>query len=156
MLGIGVNAQQREGCVQPTWLRIPRWQRAIVVVVLVTAAAVAAVLLPVQDEPKRSERVAREAADVSARRACGLLERLLQQASGNAPGDQAVATARRAREAADRAARADPKWVQLSSAMQAIEESLTRDDPTLAATGARVGRAACTRQEPVDPSPAIS
>lgn len=137
----------------PVGLSLSRRRRAVALVIVLGAAAIIAVLLlPAEEEPATSAPVAAEEAEASARRACDLLAQLFQQASTNAAGGDVVGTAGRAREAAERAARADPKWVQLSSATQAIEDSLTRDDPALAATGVRVARVACSRPAAVEAS----
>lgn len=121
------------------------------IVVLVLVVAVLA--LSPDRPPRPSSRTAASAAQ-SALSACELLQQLTEQAAANEPGEDAVTTARQAREAAESASRQDAKWVQLSSAMQAIEESLQRDDPALAARGLRVSRAACAtaRQTAAPPS----
>lgn len=129
----------------------PRRQRGLVLVSLGAAAVTAVLLLPIEKEPDASP-MASQGAEASARRACALLAQVFHKASTNATGDDVLDTAGRAREAAERASREDPKWVQLSSATQAIEDSLTRDDPALAAAGVRVARVACSRAAAKQPS----
>lgn len=127
-------------------------RRAAVLGILVLVLAAALLALWPDRSPRPSSRAAASAAQ-SARTACALLQQLTEQAAANEPGEDAVSTARRAREAADTASRQDAKWVQLSSAMQAIEESLQRDDPALAAGGLRVSRTACATASATSASP---
>lgn len=131
---------------------LPRLQarRAALLGAVALVLVVALLALWPQRSSRPSSRAAASAAE-SARAACELLQQLKEQAAANGSGEDAVTTARGAREAADTASRQDAKWVQLSAAMQAIEDSLQRDDPALAAAGLRVSRTACATALPPSP-----